>query len=64
VKKKISGSIATLRYETMALSVSITNVNGIHHHKRNQEGFRGRQKNCPLCKSGSELEKKLGVIGA
>lgn len=63
-KKRISGNIATVRYETHALAFSITNHNGVHHHVRNDERFRGKQKDCPLCKNGSEFEKTMGAIGA
>jgi hypothetical protein len=63
-KNKVSSSIATLSYEAKSYSMSITNENGIHDHRRNAEHFRGKQKDCPLCKNGSPLEKSLGAIGS
>jgi len=62
-KKKVSGNIATLTYEAKSYSMSIRNVDGVHEHKRNGEKFLGKQQDCPLCKTGSPLEKGLGAIG-
>jgi hypothetical protein len=63
-KKKISKKIAELSYETKALSLTIKNEDGVHTHSRNGEKFRGKQADCPLCKTGSEFERKMGAIGA
>ena len=59
-KTRISGQIATASYVTEALSISISNVNGLHVHERNGERFRGKQKDCKLCASGSDFGKKIG----
>jgi hypothetical protein len=63
-KKRVSGSIAHVGFETRELSISISNENGIHDHERNGEHFRGKQADCPLCENGSEFERSFGRIGA
>lgn len=63
MKKRVSGKIATTRFETKSLSISISNDDGVHTHIRNGEKFRGKQKDCPLCANGSAFEKAMGTIG-
>lgn len=67
-KKRVSGSIvsgnvATMKSQMNSLSISITNEGGVHTHVRNDEKFRGKQKDCPLCANGSQFERGFGVIG-
>jgi hypothetical protein len=61
--KKVSGNIITLGYQCKSFAMSIKNENGVHDHTRNGEHFRGKQKDCPLCKNGSAIEKSIGGIG-
>jgi hypothetical protein len=61
---RICRSIATSKLETKFLSISIRNEDGVHFHERNGEKFQGKQKECPLCASGSPFEQAMGGIGA
>lgn len=61
--KKLSGKIAITSVERNDLYLKIENIDGVHVHVRNAEKFRGNQKNCPLCKNGSQFEKAMGPIG-
>jgi len=63
-RKRSSIGIVSGTLETKAFSISIRNEGGVHTHTRNGEQFKGKQRDCPLCASGSQFEKSVGPIGA